>query len=500
MILATATLIYIRQQSSGQEDTRISGTIQVVQIDLALELGGQIAVVHVQEGQRVRAGDVLLQLESDLLQSELRRAQSELAGVESKAQLLAASPLAEKRQVAVAEAQAELIQTQQALDRLIEDADYARAAAGQALETAQIDLEDFLVSDLQRANAQVDIARAEKKVDQARRDLTILITPPSQSALDQSYANQLLAEQAVNDTLEDIARAQQKLKGGLGPYVPQRFVDDFKKQMRSLIENLEIKLSHQRVNLQNAAQRYQNLLEPANSVDIALAQAALARAEAELGQARREYERVKDGPSPADVAVLQARVADLEREYLELAAGPDPQGLALAQARVANAQAQLALAQANTIQAQLAVAQAEINTARAAEAAIQTQADKLVLLAPVDGVVLYCHIETGEIARPGVTVLTLGLLDEISLPVFLPQSQYAGLAVGERAWVWVDAFPGQSFQAVVTELAAETEAVPRNVASQDGQFEPVYPVVLVLEDPDGRLRPGMLAELSFQQP
>ncbi len=500
VVVVTAILIYIRQPSTRQQATRVSGMIQAVEVDLALDLGGQIAAVNVQEGQRVLAGEVLVQLESDLLKAELMRAQEALARAQSEAQLLAASPLAEQRQVMVSEAYLELIQAEQALSQLIENAAYARAAAWQTLETAKNELNDFLASDLQRAHAQAAIATADKQVDQFRRDLSILTTPPSKAALDQAYANQLLAQQAVNDTLEDIAAAQQKLKGGLGPYVPQRFVDDFKKQLRNLIQNLEIKLSLERVKRQNARERYQKLLEPPDPVDLALAEAALARAEAELGQAQREYERVKDGPSPADVAVLEARVTDLERAYTQRSEGPEPQELALAQARVAKARAQLAMAQANTIEEQLAVAQAKVETARAAMAVIQVQVDKLVLVAPVDGVVLQCRVEAGEIAQPGVAIITLGLLDEISLAVFLPQSQYAGLAVGDEAWVRLDAFPGQLFEAVIVDLAAETQSTPRHVADADGQFEPVYQSVLALKDPAGKLRPGMLAEVFFDRP
>ena len=133
-------------------------------------------------------------------------------------------------------------------------------------------------------------------------------------------------------------------------------------------------------------------------------------------------------------------------------------------------------------------------------AVIQVQVDKLVLVAPVDGVVLQCRVEAGEIARSGVPIITLGLLDEISLVVFLTQSQYAGLTVGDDVWVQLDAFPGQSFEAVIVDLAAETQSTRRHVADVDGQFEPVYQSVLALKDPAGVLRPGMLAEVFFDRP
>jgi multidrug resistance efflux pump len=459
-----------------------------------------VAVVAVQEGQWVQAGEELARLESDLLQGELARAKAYLANAEGEAKLLAASPLVEEQLVAVANARLELLQAQQALEDLLESAKLAQAKARQALEKSEENLADFLVSDLQRAEAQAAIAKAEKKLDQAHRDWTILKTPPSQTAIDQAYANLLLAEQAVNATQEDIYLAKQKLQGGLGPYVPQRYVDDFKKQMRNLVQDLEIKLSHDRLKFQGSQERYQTLLEPADPVEVALAEAARAKAEAELTQARREYERVKDGPSAADIAVLEAQVAAQKRVLVELSSGPDPQELALAEARVANAAANLALAQANTIEEQLVVARANVDAARAAIAVIDAQIEKLVLVAPVDGVVLQCQLEAGEMALPGVPVITLGLLEELRLEVFVPEAQRTGLALEDVVTVQIDAFHGQSFQAKVVDIAGGTDSRPRNVKSEDGQYELVYQVVMALEDPSGKLRPGMLGDVVFEQP
>lgn len=500
MVLAAAYLLYTWMQAKEAEEGGSSGTIQAVEVNLAFELGGQIAAVHIQEGDRVRAGDVLVQLEAKALQAELKRADAALAQAESETRLLAASPLVEQRQVAISNAQVELVQAQQALEKLVENADSDRAKALQAVEQAENELEDLLVSNIQRASALAAIASAEKAVDQARRNLTILTTPPSQAVIDQAYANQLLAEQEMNDTLADIALAEQKLKGGLGPYVPQQYVNDFKKQMRGLIQNLEIKLSQDQLKHQNILERYNNLLAPVDVVELALAEAALARAEAELGQAQRDYERVKEGPSPADTAVLEARIANLKRGYIAQAEGPDPDDLALAQARIRRAAANLSLAEANTIEEQLDAAQAGVDSARAAQSVIRAQLDKLVLRAPVDGTVLERRVEAGEVVRPGTEVITLGLLDELILRVYLPKERYGSIHPGDEVRVRADSFPGQPFVAVVSEVAAETDFIPRNVEMANGQVEPVFEVVLTLRDPRGMLRPGMQAGVLFEQP
>lgn len=499
LVLAAIILVYALRQTGDEHQNQFSGTIQAAEINLTFGLGGTIAAVNVQEGQRVQAGEILMQLEADTRLAELARAQAFLSQAESKARLIAASPLAETQQVAVSNARFDLLQAQQELQALFENAAFEQARVRQALEAAENNLHDVLNSNLQKAITFTAVARAEKKLDSAHRDLTILTTPPSQAAIEQAYANQLLAEQMMDDTLADLALAQQKLAGGLGPYVPQKFVDDYKKQMRRLIQSLEIRLSQDQLRVQQARTKYQNLLTPVDEVELALAKAALARAEAELGQAQRAYKRVKDGPSTAEIAVLEAEITNLKREYEALSYGPDPDNLALSQARVASAAANLALAEANTIHEQLAAAWAEVDTARAAIGVIQAQINNLVLQAPVDGVVLQCWMEPGEIARPGITVITLGLLDEIKLVLFLPEAQYRDLRIGDEVTVRVDSLAGHNFAAVVSEIAAETDSIPRNVKSADGRADPVFRVAFIVRDPNNVLRPGMQAEVLLEQ-
>jgi HlyD family secretion protein len=147
----------------------------------------------------------------------------------------------------------------------------------------------------------------------------------------------LLAENALNNTKNQIARIEKKLKKPEEAYIffeSRQFYND-------ILENLESKLVRDQRSYEDSVEKHNDLLEPPNPNDVALAEAALALAQARLAQAERDWEREKDGPSQAEIAFLQAQLADAQREMERLQGGPDPDDIAEAEARVAAAQAAL---------------------------------------------------------------------------------------------------------------------------------------------------------------
>jgi len=460
-------------------------------------VGGQIDELMVEEGDMVQVGDVLVRFEDEMLQAQYEQAEAALYQAQVNYELIAAQPLSEQRRVAIAAAQLELLSAQQALGDLIDNAELARAHAQQTLEDAEQTLEDLLNPELQQAIALEAIAIAEQAIDQAEKYLGIVSSPAPQSAVDQAYANMLMAENRVNKTMEDIELAKQKQKHGPESYWPKEFKKEFIGQFRKLIENLEIKLAWDQLAYQNATEKYIDLLKPIDPIELAVAQADLVIAQAQLEQALREYERIKDGPSEADIALLEARIDVARREYEDFEDGPNPDELALAQARIHYAEANLELAQSDTIQERLAVAQAQVDAARAALRLIQTQLDKLVLTAPVDGIVLGRYVEAGEVVVPGKVAVTLADLDEPTITIYLPEDRQTSINLGDGAVVELNSFPGERFNATVTRIASQNEYILRNVQTAEDRHETVFAVELTVSNPDGKLKPGMPADVEF---
>jgi len=484
IVLVVAATIYYLNRVSDEENgvLKASGTVETVEILIAPEIvGGKISDILVGEGDMVRAGDVLVRFEAEMLQAQFEQAQTELARAEANYQLISAQPLAEQRQVAISAAQLELLSAQQALKDLIENADLVQAHAQQALEDAEQALEDLLDPDLQQAIALEAIAKAQKAVDETEKRVRNLTSSAGQADIDAAEADVVLARDALD-----------------------KAEDNFKPYADKPEDNLT--RAHYQARLAAAQQVYDAAVRMLNavsgtgsSVDISLAEADLATAKAQLEQAKREYERVKDGPSPADVAVLEARVDAALRDYEALKDGPDPDDLALTQARVQAAEANLSLAQADTIQEQLTVAKAQVESGQASLGIIQTQLDKLVLVAPVDGVVLFRTVEPGEVVTPGSNLITLGLLDKLTITVYIPENHYGEISLGDQAIVEVDSFPKESFTATVIRIADQAEYTPRNVQTTEGRQTTVFAIKLSVDDPSGKLKPGMPADVTFRE-
>lgn len=144
-------------------------------------------------------------------------------------------------------------------------------------------------------------------------------------------------------------------------------------------------------------------------------------------------------------------------------------------------------------QAKNALAQAE-----ASLVLIDAQIAKLTLLAPMDGVVLTRNVEPGEFIQPGAAALKLADLTNLTITVFVPEDRYGEISLGQAAEVTVDSFPGVTFNATVIQIADKAEFTPRNVQTVEGRSSTVYAIKLKVENPEGKLKPGMPADVVFK--
>ncbi len=258
--------------------------------------------------------------------------------------------------------------------------------------------------------------------------------------------------------------------------------------------------------------------------------AARAAAEAAAGArdaARANLALLQAGPSAEQLAVArtvveraQIAVDALQETYDNLTelARDTPNGRNIKQqldtaiATLANAQAQYDLTRAGARAEQIEAAQAQVQAAeaqaRAAEAQVESaqaalvlldvQLGKLTLTAPAAGVVLARAIEPGEFAAPGAKLLVLGDLDRLTITVYVPEDRYGRIRLGQRAQVTVDSFPGETFPATVAYIADRAEFTPRNVQTTEGRKTTVFAIRLSLGNAAGKLKPGMPADVTFE--
>jgi HlyD family secretion protein len=147
--------------------------------------------------------------------------------------------------------------------------------------------------------------------------------------------------------------------------------------------------------------------------------------------------------------------------------------------------------------AEIAAAQAQLDQATAALELADLQLSYCTVAAPVDGVVLTKALDAGEIAAPGKTLATIGRLDELTVKVYVAESDIGRVKVGQKATLATDSTTN-TFQCAVASVASEAEFTPAQVETKDQRVKLVYAVNLSVADPSGTLKPGMPADVTFE--
>ena len=216
-------------------------------------------------------------------------------------------------------------------------------------------------------------------------------------------------------------------------------------------------------------------------IDAATAQLELKRLQSE--QARRDYERFKN---LADRGAVAQREAELYREQMETS-----------RKSVQMAQDELDLLTTGNRAEDIEAAR---ERTRQAEAAVE-KATILVgykkIYAPVDGVVLTKNYEEGDVVASGASLATLGVMERCWVNVYIPSTQLGLIRLGGEASVQVDSYPDRTFPAVVTEISQEAEYNPRLSLTPDQRANMVFRVKVSLDNPEGIMKPGMPADVTF---
>ena len=446
--IAVVAYWYVTTQNTSPVTTALtgSGTVETTQVDISPEVTGKIVAVSVSESDSVKAGDTLFTLDDTLLTAQLNQAQTNLAV--AQAGLDAAN-------TALAATQAGVTTTQGQYDLALAtarlQAQPARNAAWSQTEPSDFNQPVWYFTHTEEISAtQKEVSAAFDALATAKTNLNSMISSGSYTNLAATEARLAQAQTAFLDATDVLNRAQAQ-------------------DNRSLRDVAQQTYDASKAELDAAQQAYDELLTTQEASDIL-------EARAHLATAQERYDTAVD-------------------RYDALLTGEDSLSVKLAADSVAQAQANVTAAESKVTQAQKTIDQAQ-----AALNLIDVQLGKLVVTAPVDGVVLARNIETGEVVLSAATALTLGQLDHLTITVYIPENHYGEVKLGDRVRVSVDSFPNQTFEATVTRIADQAEFTPRNVQTAEGRQTTVFAVELSVQNPAGLLKPGMPADVTFGLP
>ncbi len=229
--------------------------------------------------------------------------------------------------------------------------------------------------------------------------------------------------------------------------------------------------------------------------DIDAAKAQLLSAEAQLRQAQAAYDLAGRfqpstlGDSPAAIQLRQAQnnLEAARRQYDRLLQGPEQAQLAAAWQRVEDARARLDQLRRPAQNFDLERADAERRRAQLAVEQAERRLEKALLVAPIDGVVSALAIEKGEWAgaQPVVTLLDTSVLH---IDVKVDEIDIAKVRPGQEARITLDALPDVELTGRVDRIAS-TSTVLNGIVS--------YAVRIVLDSTSAPLRVGMTANASI---
>jgi HlyD family secretion protein len=183
----------------------------------------------------------------------------------------------------------------------------------------------------------------------------------------------------------------------------------------------------------------------------------------------------------ADLEVARAEVSTTaaQRKRIESLAGAgvlSTQDLENSQLAETNARAQLLKAETN------------LRLAR-------EKTGDVTIRSPITGTVIEKTVEQGQIIASasgnvsgGTTLVKLADLGTVRTRALVDEIDIGRIAPGQPAAVTVEAYPGRTFRGTVTKIEPQA-VVEQNVT--------MFPVLIVLDNPEGLLKPGMNAEVSI---
>jgi len=246
------------------------------------------------------------------------------------------------------------------------------------LVTAQRSLDDLLNSNTATAQAQLNLANAQENYDKVRWNAVYADKPreTSENTLDAARARVTIAEDRVENAQERYDK-----------FVETADSDPLKANALSNLASAKKELAEAKLSLNF----YTNT---PNAQELSISQGEIAVAKAQLEDAQREWDRLKDGPDAADIEAAKARVA-----------------------------------------------------------AIQATIDMASVRAPFDGITTDSSGMVGDLVTQGVVAFRIDDLSHMFVDVEIPEVDINRIKVGQQVDLTFDAISTGAYQGRVTEVA-----------------------------------------------
>lgn len=458
--LASGTLIYYKTRSGTAgskstvavtratvvQDVAVTGkTKSMSRVDLAFERSGRVAQVPAHTGDVVKAGQLLVQLETGELAAQYNQANSSLSAAQAqRAQYVAA--------LAVQQAK---------LDEIL---------AGTRPEEITLAQNDVQNAAQVLANYYADstntLADAHQKADDSVRTKTLGMFSGSPGQL---YT-------ATYSTCEESAKSDAQALRGSADYALTKLKNN-RDKIALTVDDTEIDallsdstaqltiikqfLDATRTSISNQClQNDTTIAGFRTNVNLAIASVVTAQSTMQTLQQNIKSQKLA--------------VNKLQNTLALKKAGAVPQQIDAQRAAVAQATANIK------------TQESQISSAAATVQLYAAQLAKFSLRSPIDGTVTFLDIQRGELASPNTTVATVIAPNALEIEAQIPEVDVSKLAVGNEVTITFDAIGNNSFNGNVSFIDPAETII-------DGVVN--YKIKISLQTEDARVKSGLTANV-----
>ncbi len=134
-----------------------------------------------------------------------------------------------------------------------------------------------------------------------------------------------------------------------------------------------------------------------------------------------------------------------------------------------------------------------VNALKAKKKQIKVIIDQLKIYSPINGFVIDKIANKGEVIGAGSPIITAVNPDELYLKIFVDTIHTGKIKVGDKAEIFLDAYPDNPIDAVVVKISKRAEFTPKEVAVREDRIQRVYAVHIKPLHPNPLLKLGLPA-------
>lgn len=279
-------------------------------------------------------------------------------------------------------------------------------------------------------------------------------------------------------------------------------------------ETMQADLQLRSADLSAAESQLLQLRNGARPQEIQESQAAVAAAQSQDDQAKKDWDRAQTLYKNDDISTSQfdqfharfegaeANLKQVKEHAALVQAGPRSETIESATAQVERARAALRVGQANGIETKrreqdIVARQGDIERAKAQIALIDSQLADTIAVSPINGIVLVKAADVGEVLAPGTTVVTVGDIDHPWLRAYIKEQDLGRVKLGDKVRVTTDSFRDKAYDGRVSFISSDAEFTPKQIQTNEERVKLVYRIKIDIENPRHELKSNMPADAEI---